>query len=60
MPVIGALTAVKSGHALNQLLVKKVLADAATHRVVRVSAEAETPVRRAPVPALTVAEGRAS
>jgi UDP-3-O-[3-hydroxymyristoyl] N-acetylglucosamine deacetylase len=59
VPVLGALTAVKSGHALNQALVKKVLADAASHRVVRVSAEAEAP-RRAGVPALTVAEGRAS
>jgi UDP-3-O-[3-hydroxymyristoyl] N-acetylglucosamine deacetylase len=60
MPVVGALTAVKSGHALNQALVRKVLAEAACHRVVRVSAEAEMPVRRAPVSALTVAEGRAS
>ena len=59
LPLIGALTAVKSGHGLNQALVKKVLAEAASHRVVRVSAEAETP-RVAPVPALTVAEGRAS
>ncbi len=59
LPVVGALTAVKSGHGLNQALVKKVLAEPGSHRVVRVSAEAETP-RRAPVPALTVAEGRAS
>jgi UDP-3-O-[3-hydroxymyristoyl] N-acetylglucosamine deacetylase len=59
LPVLGALTAVKSGHAMNQALVKKVLSDAATHRVVRVSAEAEAP-RRAGAPALTVIEGRAS
>jgi UDP-3-O-[3-hydroxymyristoyl] N-acetylglucosamine deacetylase len=59
LPVLGALTAVKSGHALNQALVKKVLADPASHRVVRVSAEAEAP-RRAVVPGLTVAEGRAT
>jgi UDP-3-O-[3-hydroxymyristoyl] N-acetylglucosamine deacetylase len=58
LPVLGALTAVKSGHAMNQALVRKVLADPATHRVVRVSAEAQAP-RRAGVPALTVAEGRA-
>jgi UDP-3-O-[3-hydroxymyristoyl] N-acetylglucosamine deacetylase len=59
LPVLGALTAVKSGHALNQALVKKVLADAASHRVVRVSAEAAAP-SRAGVPALAVAEGRAT
>ncbi len=59
LPVLGALTAVKSGHALNQALVKKVLADATSHRVVRVSAEENAP-RRAVVPALAVAEGRAS
>jgi UDP-3-O-[3-hydroxymyristoyl] N-acetylglucosamine deacetylase len=59
LPVLGALTAVKSGHALNQALVKKVLADSASHRVVRVTAEAEAP-RRAGVAALSVAEGRAS
>jgi UDP-3-O-[3-hydroxymyristoyl] N-acetylglucosamine deacetylase len=59
MPVLGALTAVKSGHAMNQALVRKVLADAASHRVVRVSAEAEAP-RRPAVPALAVAERRAT
>ena len=45
MPVLGALTAVKSGHAMNQALVKKVLADAASHRVVRVSADSGVPKR---------------
>jgi UDP-3-O-[3-hydroxymyristoyl] N-acetylglucosamine deacetylase len=59
LPVLGALTAVKSGHAMNQALVKKVLADAASHRVVRVSAQAVAP-RRAGVAALTVIQGRAS
>jgi len=54
IPVVGALTAVKSGHALNQALVKKVLADASVHRVVRVSAETERPERRAAIPALVV------
>jgi UDP-3-O-[3-hydroxymyristoyl] N-acetylglucosamine deacetylase len=49
LPVLGALTAVKSGHALNQALVKRVLADAASHRVVRLSAESEGP-RRTGVP----------
>jgi UDP-3-O-[3-hydroxymyristoyl] N-acetylglucosamine deacetylase len=58
MPVLGALTALKSGHALNQALVKKVLADPATHRVVRVSAEAEVPRARAAVPALAAPEGQ--
>jgi UDP-3-O-[3-hydroxymyristoyl] N-acetylglucosamine deacetylase len=46
MPVVGALTAVKSGHAMNQALVAKVLADGAAHRVVRVSADAAVPERR--------------
>ncbi len=46
MPVVGALTAVKSGHALNQALVRKVLADPACHRVVRVTAESGVPERR--------------
>jgi UDP-3-O-[3-hydroxymyristoyl] N-acetylglucosamine deacetylase len=44
---------------MNQALVKKVLADAASHRVVRVSAQAEAP-RRAGVAALAVIQGRAS
>jgi UDP-3-O-[3-hydroxymyristoyl] N-acetylglucosamine deacetylase len=34
-PVIGALTAFKTGHALNQKLVTQVLADPANYRVVR-------------------------
>jgi UDP-3-O-[3-hydroxymyristoyl] N-acetylglucosamine deacetylase len=57
VPVLGALTAVKSGHALNQALVRKVLADASSHRVVRVTAEAEVPRARG-VPALAVPNGQ--
>ncbi len=41
MPVIGAFSARKSGHALNQALVRKVLADQASYRVVRVTEEKE-------------------
>lgn len=58
MPVLGALTAVKSGHALNQALVKKVLADPTCHRVVRVSAETEVPRARAAAGALGAPEGQ--
>jgi len=58
LPILGALTAVKSGHAMNQALVKKVLAEPASHRVVRVSSEAELPGVRAVVPALGVPEGQ--
>jgi UDP-3-O-[3-hydroxymyristoyl] N-acetylglucosamine deacetylase len=57
MPVLGELTAVKSGHAMNQALVKKVLADPATHRIVRVSADSDSPVR-APAPAIAVPGGQ--
>ncbi len=59
MPVLGALSAVKSGHALNQALVRKVLADGSSHRVVRASAEAKVP-RASGVPALAVPEGHAA
>jgi UDP-3-O-[3-hydroxymyristoyl] N-acetylglucosamine deacetylase len=57
MPVLGTLTAVKSGHAMNQALVRKVLADPSSHRVVRVSAEAEVPRARV-APGLVVPEGQ--
>ena len=54
LPVLGALTAVKSGHALNQALVRKVLAEPGSHRVVRVSARprrhAAPRFRRSPSP----------
>jgi UDP-3-O-[3-hydroxymyristoyl] N-acetylglucosamine deacetylase len=59
MPVIGALTAVKSGHAMNQALVKKVLADPSCHRIVRVSEAAEAAAARIAVPALGL-EGQAA
>lgn len=51
MPVLGALTAVKSGHAMNQALVRKVLADPTAYRVVRVSADTvlEPSARPAPL-----------
>jgi UDP-3-O-[3-hydroxymyristoyl] N-acetylglucosamine deacetylase len=58
MPVLGTLTAVKSGHALNQALVRKVLANAPSHRVVRVSADLELPRATAAVPALAVSGGQ--
>jgi len=53
LPVAGRLIARKSGHATNQALVRKVLAEEGAARVVRVSAEAEVPAARARVPALT-------
>jgi UDP-3-O-[3-hydroxymyristoyl] N-acetylglucosamine deacetylase len=59
MPVIGALTAVKSGHAMNQGLVRKVLATPGSHRVVRVNEEAELEPLRIRLPALGLLEGHA-
>jgi UDP-3-O-[3-hydroxymyristoyl] N-acetylglucosamine deacetylase len=59
MPVIGALTAVKSGHAMNQALVRKVLATPASHRVIRVSAEAELEPLHIRLPALGLLENHA-
>ncbi len=56
MPVIGAMHARKSGHALNQALVRRVLSDPATHRVVRVSAESQLEPLRIRIPALGLAE----
>ncbi|MCC6336040.1 MAG: UDP-3-O-acyl-N-acetylglucosamine deacetylase [Myxococcales bacterium] len=41
-PVIGALTAFKTGHALNQKLVARVLADPANYRVVRARLDARS------------------
>jgi UDP-3-O-[3-hydroxymyristoyl] N-acetylglucosamine deacetylase len=52
VPVVGLFTAVKSGHAMNQALVKKVLADAGAHRIVRVTAEVDAPAARVKVPAM--------
>jgi UDP-3-O-[3-hydroxymyristoyl] N-acetylglucosamine deacetylase len=57
LPVVGHLTAVKSGHALNQALVRKVLADSGATRVIRVSAEADVPAVRARIPAIVVSGG---
>jgi UDP-3-O-[3-hydroxymyristoyl] N-acetylglucosamine deacetylase len=54
LPIIGALTARKSGHAMNQALVKKVLADPTCHRVVRVTAEHQLEPLRIRLPALGV------
>jgi UDP-3-O-[3-hydroxymyristoyl] N-acetylglucosamine deacetylase len=56
MPVIGAFSAHKSGHALNQALVRKLGADPATHRVVRVSAEKELEPLQIKLPALGLAD----
>ena len=50
-PVLGALTAVKSGHALNQALVKRVLGDPSCHRVVQIAEEGEAATSRQPVSA---------
>ncbi|HVO20712.1 MAG TPA: UDP-3-O-acyl-N-acetylglucosamine deacetylase [Anaeromyxobacter sp.] len=52
LPVIGHLIARKSGHALNQALVRKVLSEEGAARVVRVSAEADVAAARVRVPAL--------
>ncbi|HSM93733.1 MAG TPA: UDP-3-O-acyl-N-acetylglucosamine deacetylase [Anaeromyxobacteraceae bacterium] len=60
LPVVGALTAVKSGHAMNQALVKKVLADPACHRIVRVSGEAEATAARIAIPGAFLPEGQAA
>jgi UDP-3-O-[3-hydroxymyristoyl] N-acetylglucosamine deacetylase len=58
MQVVGALTAVKSGHALNQALVRKVLAEPVSHRVVRLTAHTELPRARAAVAGLGSPEGQ--
>jgi len=58
MPIIGRFVAYKSGHGLNQALVKKILGDPLCHRVVRVSAEKELEPLRLRLPVLGVAEAR--
>jgi len=58
LPVIGALVARKSGHAMNQALVRKVLADPTAYRVVRVSADSQLEPLRIRLPALGAAESR--
>ena len=52
MPLIASFTAYKSGHAMNQALVRKVLAEARLHRVVRVSAGDELEPLQIRLPAL--------
>ena len=52
MPLIASFTAYKSGHAMNQALVRKVLAEATSHRVVRVSAADELEPLQIRLPAL--------
>ena len=52
LPVIGAFRAFKSGHAMNQALVRQLLADAASHRLVRISAESELEPLHIRLPAL--------
>ena len=52
MPVIAAVTAVKSGHALNQALVRKILADPTAYSVVRVTAEKQLEPLNIRLPAL--------
>jgi UDP-3-O-[3-hydroxymyristoyl] N-acetylglucosamine deacetylase len=52
VPVIGSLVARKSGHAMNQALVRKILATASSHRVVRVTDEQELEPLKITLPAL--------
>jgi len=52
MPIIGAFRAHKSGHALNQALVTRVLSDPSTFRVVQVSAESQLEPLRIRLPIL--------
>ncbi len=52
MPIIGAFRAHKSGHALNQALVTKVLGDPGAFRVVQVSAESQVEPLRIRLPVL--------
>jgi UDP-3-O-[3-hydroxymyristoyl] N-acetylglucosamine deacetylase len=58
LPVIGHFRAYKSGHGLNQALVKKVLGDPNSHMVVRVSAEKQLEPLRLRLPVLGGAEAR--
>lgn len=58
MPLIGAFTAFRSGHALNQALVRKVLADPASWAVVRIEAEEELEPLQIRLPALGLADAR--
>jgi UDP-3-O-[3-hydroxymyristoyl] N-acetylglucosamine deacetylase len=46
LPVVGTLVAVKSGHAMNQALVRKVLADPTSHRIVQATPDTAGPDRK--------------
>ncbi len=52
MPLIGAFSAHKSGHALNQALVTRVLGDSGAFRLVQVSAESQLEPLRIRLPLL--------
>ncbi|HVI76250.1 MAG TPA: UDP-3-O-acyl-N-acetylglucosamine deacetylase [Anaeromyxobacteraceae bacterium] len=54
MPLIAAFTACRSGHALNQALVRKLLADRTTHEVVQIQTEEELEPLQIRLPALGV------
>ena len=56
MPVIGHFAAVKSGHALNQQLVRKVLADEDAFEVVQPAEAEELDLIREQMPVLSLAE----
>jgi UDP-3-O-[3-hydroxymyristoyl] N-acetylglucosamine deacetylase len=56
MPVIASFVAHKSGHSINQALVRKLLADPSAHRVVRVSEEKELEPLQIRLPALGLAD----
>jgi UDP-3-O-[3-hydroxymyristoyl] N-acetylglucosamine deacetylase len=55
-PLIGTFTASRSGHALNQALVRKLLADCTAHEVVQIGAEEELEPLQIRLPALGVPE----
>jgi len=60
MPVIAKFTARKSGHALNQELVRRLLADKTAYRMVRVTAEKELEPLQIRLPALGIPEAVAA
>jgi len=56
MPLVASFSAHKSGHAMNQALVRTLLADRAAYRVVRVSAEADVEPLHIRLPVLGLAD----
>jgi UDP-3-O-[3-hydroxymyristoyl] N-acetylglucosamine deacetylase len=60
MPMIGALTAVKSGHGLTHRLVQKVLADPSSHKIIRVSGKTELDRLQIRLPAFGLQKGQAA